>query len=222
MPDKIVEVTALRHRRRHSADVIWHESYHLTDRDVTYVEGIPVTRPVRTLLDLAVVLSADELETVLNEGIRRNLLSVSGVARRLEEFGPLRRGSAVVRAVLDRHVPGRRPPESVLETRFLQLIRSRGLPEPVPQHEVKIDTGSVARIDFAYPDRQIAIELDGAVYHSGTRAERRDRRRDHKLGALRWRVIHFGWDEVMSTPEYVLETIDAYLDQHHDGADTHS
>ena len=61
---------------------------------------------------------------------------------------------------------------------------------------------------------RIAIELDGAAYHSGTRAERRDRRRDHKLGALRWRVIHFGWDEVMSTPEYVLETIDAYLDQH--------
>jgi len=221
MPREIVEVTALRHRRRHAVDVCWHESHHLTERDITEIKGIPLTRPIRTFLDLGVVLSVDELETVLNEGIRRNLLSVSAIAGRVEEFGRLRRGSAVVRAVLDRRVPNGRAPESVLESRFLQLIRSAGMPEPVPQYEVKLGNGSVARIDFAYPARLIAVELDGAAYHSGERAERRDRRRDHQLGSLGWRLVHFDWDEVTRTPEYVLHTVDAYLDQRSDGRDTH-
>jgi very-short-patch-repair endonuclease len=208
MPDDIVEVTALRHRRRRSADVIWHESYHLTDRDITEIEGIACTRPVRTFIDLGVALSPDELEAVLNEGIRRNLLSLPAITSRPERFGPLRRGTAVVRAVLDRQLPGRRPPESVLETRFLQLIRSAGLPEPVGQYRVRVN-GAVLRLDFAYPRSNIAIELDGAAFHSGEIAQQRDRRRDNQLGATGWRVLHFDWREVTRTPDYVLATMRA-------------
>jgi very-short-patch-repair endonuclease len=57
----------------------------------------------------------------------------------------------------------------------------------------------------------IGIELDGTAYHSGERAERRDGRRDTQLGALGWRVLRFGWDEVTRTPDYVLGTLDASL-----------
>lgn len=208
MPDEIVEVTALRHRRRRTNDVLWHESFHLSTRDITDVDGVPTTRPTRTFVDLGVVLSADELERVLNEGIRRHLLTVAAIRRRLVEFGPLRPGTSVVRAVLMRHVPGRQP-ESVLETRFLQLIRSAGLPPPDAQVEVRLGSNTVARLDFAYRSRRIAIELDGAAYHSGELAERRDRRRDDQLGALGWNVLRFGWDDVTRRPEYVLGTMRA-------------
>jgi very-short-patch-repair endonuclease len=211
MPEDIVEVTALRHRRRHGGDIVWHESHHLSERDITEIDGIPCTRPVRTFLDLGVVLSPDELETVLNEGIRRSLLSVPAIAHRLEELGPLRRGTAVVRAVLERHVPRRRAPESVLETRFLQLIRSASLPQPTPQFGVRFGGGPVARLDFAYPSRRVAIELDGAAYHSRDVAQQRDRRRDNQLGALGWRVLRFDWDDVTQRPEYVLGLIKASL-----------
>src|SRR5215207_7409592 len=146
----------------------------------------------------------DELETVLNEGIRRNLLSRSAIGRRLDELGTLRPGTTVVQAVVGRHRPGRRAPESVLETRFLQLLRTAGLPEPAPQFEIGLGDGAAARVDFAYPKRRIAIELDGAAYHSGEVAERRDRRRDNRLGAIGWRVLRFGWNDVTRSPDYVL------------------
>ena len=204
MPNEIVEVTALRHRRRRAFDVNWHESWHLTERDITQIEGIPCTRPVRTFLDLGVVLSPDELETVLNEGIRRNLLSRSAIGRRLDELGTLRPGTTVVQAVVGRHRPGRRAPESVLETRFLQLLRTAGLPEPAPQFEIGLGDGAAARVAFACPERRIAIELDGAAYHSGEVAERRARRRDNQLGAIGWRVLRFGWNDVTRSPDYVL------------------
>ncbi len=210
MSEGLLEVTALRHRRRHVDDVVWHESHHLGERDITEIDRIPCTRPVRTFLDLGVVLSSDQLETVLNEGIRRNLLSIAAISRRLEALGSLRRGTAVARLVFDRQVRGRAAPESVLETRFLQLVRSAGLPEPVAQFHVKLGD-AVVRIDFAYPDRRIAIELDGAAYHSGELARRRDRRRDTRLGNLRWRVLRFDWDDVTRAPEYVLGQIKASL-----------
>jgi very-short-patch-repair endonuclease len=204
MAPDLVEVTALRHRRRKPTAVKWHESFHLSDRDVTVIDGIPCTRAVRTFLDLGVVLSSDELESVLNEGIRRNLLSVAAIWRRLEAFGLRRPGARVVQAVLNRYVPNQRAPESVLETRFLQLLRSACLQEPVAQYEVTLTDGSAIRLDFAYPRRMVGVELDGAAYHSGVRAERRDRRRDTQLGAIGWRVLRFGWDEVTRDPDYVL------------------
>ena len=200
----LVEVTALRHRRRKPATVIWHESFHLLDRDVTEIDRIPCTRAVRTFIDLGMVLSSDELEAVLNEGIRRNLLSAHAISRRLEELGPLRRGSAVVREVLDRHSRTPNAPESVLETLFLQLIRSAGLPEPVAQFQVRAGGRTLARLDFAYPRHRIGIELDGAAHHSGTDARKRDRQRDNRLGVIGWRVLRFDWDDVTRTPDDVL------------------
>jgi very-short-patch-repair endonuclease len=207
MPRGLVEVTALRHLRRHASDVTWHESFHLSERDVTEIDGIPVTRPIRTFLDLGVVLAPDDLEQVLNEGLRRKLLSVPAIGRRLEELGHLRRGTAVVRAVLTRHIPEQRAPESVLETKFLQLIRAAGLPEPVPQYAIRLRDGTVARVDFAYPERRIAIELDGAAYHFGDIAERRDRRRDNQIGDVGWSVRHFDWTDVTQRIDYVLAVL---------------
>lgn len=208
MPNEIVEVTALRHRRRRNSDVIWHESFHLGDRDVTEIEGIPATRPVRTFIDLGVVLSGNELEVILNECLRRKLLSIPAIARRLDEFGPLRPGRCVVSAVLERQVHHLRVPESVLETRFLQLVRSAGLPEPVPQFHIPL-AENWARVDFAYPSQQIAIEVDGAAYHSGEHTERRDRRRENELSASGWRVLRFDWDDVTRRPKYVVTTMRA-------------
>lgn len=81
----------------------------------------------------------------------------------------------------------------------------------MPQFQVRLMSGKVARLDFAYQLHMIAVELDGVAYHSGESAEKRDRRRDHQLGALGWRVVRFDWDEVTRTPEYVVQTLDAYL-----------
>jgi very-short-patch-repair endonuclease len=202
--DCLVEVTALRHRRRRVRDVVWHESFHLEERDVTEMDGIPVTRPVRTFLDLAGVLRDNQLEEVLNEGIRRNLLSVPAIWRRLEQLGELRRGAGRARRALDRHVPAQRPPDSVLETRYLQLLRKAGLPAGIPQHEVRRLDGTRAFLDFAYPDLMLAVELDGDASHFGARRSRSDQTRENDAGALGWRVLRFDWDDVTKRPDYVL------------------
>jgi very-short-patch-repair endonuclease len=206
MPDDLAEVTALRHLRRHSSDVVWHESYHLTERDVTEVDGIPVTRPVRTFLDLAVVLDARALETVYFDGLRRNLLSIPAIGRRAEQLGPLRRGAGKVRALLEQQTPGERPTESVLETLFWQLVREYEL--PVPTRQFRIDVGDESyRIDFVYPERKLGIELLGEKFHFGDPKEVANRLRRNDLGTIGWIVLEITWDDMERRPDRVARTI---------------
>jgi len=205
----VVEVTASRHRRRfRRGDVVWHETQRLDTRDVTEIDGIPVTRPLRTLLDLGVVLDVDRLEELLDDGLRRGWFSVPMVWRRWEQLGgDLRPGGRIVRAVLERKADGERPVDSVLETRFRQLLRRAGLPEPVTQYEVYDGGELFARVDFAYPEFGVVIEVDGEERHTGRSPRKSDARRDRRFVALGFRTLRFYWDDVHNNPEAVASDI---------------
>jgi Protein of unknown function (DUF559) len=210
--EDIVEVTALRHRRRHSGDVVWHESQRLDAADVTELDGIPVTRPLRTALDLGVVCSADRLEELFDDGLRRGWFSTPNVWRRWEQLGgDLRPGGRVVRAVLERKTTGERPVGSILETRFRQIFRRAGLPEPVAQFDVVDGEEFIARVDFAYPAFGVVIEVDGEERHSGRSPRKHDARRDRRLVALGFRPLRFHWDDVHNNPETVVHDILAVI-----------
>ena len=77
---------------------------------------------------------------------------------------------------------------------------------PTPQYEIRVN-GSVARVDFAYPDVKLAIELDGAAYHSSLNARHRDRTRENRIVALGWRVLRFTWNDVCEHPDDVLRCV---------------
>jgi len=209
----VVEVTASRHRRRfRRGDVVWHESQRLDDRDFTESDGIPVTRPLRTLLDLGVILDVDGLEELLDDGLRRGWFSTTAIWRRWEQLGGnLRPGGRVVQAVLERKKSGERPPGSILETRFRHLLRRAGLPEPVGQYEVHDHGELVARVDFAYPCLGIVIEVDGEERHAGRSPRMRDGRRDRRLMALGFHPLRFHWDDIRKTPGAVARDILAVI-----------
>jgi very-short-patch-repair endonuclease len=96
----------------------------------------------------------------------------------------------------------------VLEARLLRVIRRhRTLPEPVAQYEVREQGRFVARVDFAYPERKIAIEADGYRWHSDAARWRRDLSRRNELTRAGWLVLHFTWADVSSRPRDVAATI---------------
>ena len=202
-----VEVTARRHRRRTSPDVIWHESHHLDDRDVETVEGIPVTNPLRTLIDLGSVLDTRGLTLVLDDLLRRQLVTTGAGLRRLDELGLKRRGSSRVRRVLEQRISDDPIPESVLESEFDLLVRELGLPAPARQVVVHDDDGFVGRLDYAYSDLKIDIEIDGARWHSAPDARLRDAARDARLLRLGWIVLRFGASDIRHRPAWVAERI---------------
>jgi len=73
---------------------------------------------------------------------------------------------------------------SPIEFKLYEAMRREGL-SPIPQFRIE---GYI--VDFAFPDVGVAIEADGAEYHSGDRRER-DRKRDWIIGCHGWTVKRF-------------------------------
>lgn len=167
----------------------------LTAEDVTRCRAIPVTSPVRTLLDLATRLPARPLEAAINEADGLDLVAEDALLGALEN----RRGQPGVkplRALLARGTF--RLTDSELERRFLPIAARAGLPVPLTQERV-----NGYRVDFYFPTLGLVVEADGLRYHRTAAQQRRDAQRDQAhaaAGIERLRFTHF---QIRYEPGYV-------------------
>lgn len=187
-----VEITTP--RRLENSTVLIHRSSLMSSNDVTHIRGLPVTSVDRTLLDLAAVVPLQRFEIALDSALGRGLTSTRRLA---SEIGAQARGrpgaAALRRAVVNYQHP---PIESRLERRFLKLVRAAGLPVATAQHEIYAEGKFVARVDFAYTELRLGIELDGYQWPSGWRRWARDLVRRNELTTLRWKVLHITFEDV--------------------------
>ena len=186
-----VEITCPRWRRTKHPSLIVHETLRWTGRDVTTVDGIPVTSVALTLLHLAAIVSLSELERAVEDALRRGLTTLEELDDLLRRYA--RRGRPgvrnlrmLVRVRIDTKV---KPTDSTPEVLMLQVIRRHGLPEPVRQFQVVHDGRDLGRVDLAYPDARITIEYDSDQFHTGRVASDRDSRRRHTMIAAGWLPI---------------------------------
>jgi very-short-patch-repair endonuclease len=204
---RAAELTVPPGRRRKGPGVV-HRSL-LLPVDVTRVDGIPVTTPARTLIDIASVCDEEVVEEALDDALRRGLVSIPRLRWRLDQMGR-RPGVVMMRALLDARA-GSSVPQSVFETRLLRALRRAGLPEPVAQHEIRRGGRLVAVVDFAYPRERLAIEADGYRWHSGRAQWEHDRSRRNDLTLLGWRVVHVTWPDLSRREQAVIESVQEAL-----------
>ena len=149
-------------------------------------DAVPVTRPARTVIDLARVVGGDVLEEAVDDVL----------CRRLCPLDELRGGSSrALWAVLDAW-NGDALPAGVAEMRVVRELRAAGLPQPVRQHEIHHGGAFVARVDLAYPSHRLAIELDGFRWHAGRGPFRSDRRRRNRIEAADWRLLETAPEDI--------------------------
>ncbi|HET7489453.1 MAG TPA: DUF559 domain-containing protein [Acidimicrobiales bacterium] len=91
---------------------------------------------------------------------------------------------------------------SDLEAPMDRLIVRRRLPLPERQFPVER-----FRLDYAWPEAGLAVEVDGYQDHSGLDAFRRDRSRQNRLVLLGWTVLRFTADDVRRRPALVAGQI---------------
>lgn len=151
-------------------------------------EGIPVTDPTCTLLDLAAVATGYELERALDSGLRRDMTDLTLLRERLNERARSgRNGIRAMRTLLDVRDPDTAPADSGLEVKFVRFVRRFELPTPVPQFVLREDDGAfLARADFAYPDQRVAVELQSYAHHHDRIQWEKDQRRAGDLNAIGW------------------------------------
>lgn len=189
-----VELTVPRARRRFRNAIV-HETRDFAANEIDVRRGIPVTSVAMTLVQLGAVVPEAVVERAYESARRARLVEDDEILKLLD---CRRAGVGVMRRVLARRSPRAVPTESVLETRFAQLVRRAAIPDPVRQYE-----GPGYRIDFAWPAQRVAVELDGLAFHVGREAQLRDRERQNGVVLDGWRVLRFTWHDVTRRPERV-------------------
>jgi very-short-patch-repair endonuclease len=189
-----IEVLIPIDRRVRLAGVVAHRSRHLGSEDRSHRAGIPCASLVRTIIDAADRADAELVGRWIDQGVRDHRLPLATMATRASQLGGQGRPipASLVRALAlrsDGHDPGR----SALESRVLAAIARSGLPMPARQWRVERPGGRWAFIDLAYPDRRIAIELDGWAEHGLRSAFDADRARGNDLVVAGWRLLRFTW-----------------------------
>ena len=167
----------------------------LDDRDTTVWRGIPVTSLPRTLVDLASILSPDDLARAFHEANVRYRTTPAHVAAALER-APRAKGRARLLRVIcgDADIILSR-----LERHFLKLLRAHSLPIP----RTNRPAGS-HYVDCRWPRYALTVELDSYRYHNSRHAWELDRRREREAYARDDRFRRFTWEDVTGRPEAVL------------------
>jgi len=202
------EVSVLRHRGRARTDIRVHESKDLHLITPVWLQGIPTTPTSRLAVDLGAVVPFERYESAMHDLIARNKLrwedSMEALFRHSKQG---RNGCGPLRALLDEQY-GRDIAESVLERRFIDHFTHLTIPRPVMQYEVLDGAEFVARVDFAYPDKKIAIELDSRRFHLNPDGFENDKRKRNRLTLMGWFVYEVTWKMLLHRPHVVFAQIE--------------
>lgn len=163
-----VEVTTTKRAPRNRPGLRFH---HATTLPTTTRHGLPVTTPIRTLLDLATTHPA-ELERATSEALVLKLVTKQQLKA---QHGPgaKRLGELIVG-----------PTRSRFERAFLKAVVKCGLPEPLVNHRI-----GLYEADFFWPSHDLVVETDGSRYHGHAIARRRDAAKTTYLQALGLNVM---------------------------------
>jgi hypothetical protein len=176
---------------------------------VTRKHGIPVTNAARTLLDLASCVTEERMNQVLDEALRKGLVSMDALRRFVDrEKKSGRRGVGVLRKLVDQRDPSYQPSASELQAATRRLLIRAGLTNFVEEYVIlDADGNFVARADFAFMDEPVIVEAEGRANHSSKLDWQHDLGRRNRITAEGWAVIHATWDGVMHHPEEFLAEV---------------
>ena len=212
---RTIEVITERGRRRKRTAWKVHESRTLRAADLSVTGGLPATSIVRTILDLPAVAPPFLVAKALDHACRRGPHMLQAIIRRHHELPRRGRPGAVLMSAMLSERLGEPVGDNDFETLAIRLVRSIGLPDPVPQFRVRDGDDFAAYLDLAWPDITWWVECDGLSSHSGKAAHEWDRRRRRRLKRLGWDGVEITYDDVTRRPEACGRDLrDLYHDRH--------
>jgi hypothetical protein len=188
----------------------------LLEDDVVVRNGVEVTSPHRTPLDITTIVGIEPSLAVMNHFLHAGLTTPEALRSRydLMRQDPFTLRTDVVLRLADARI------ESLAESRTVFLCWRHGVPAPVPQFVVYDDRGTiVARLDFAWPELKVWLEFDGREKYVKYLKEGetvvdvvlREKERESRIVELTgWRCIRITWADLQQ-PERTAARILAFL-----------
>jgi very-short-patch-repair endonuclease len=208
IPDSPPSIT-VSHRSSYSfPDVVVHQATDLLEEHVQEIDGMRVTTPARTLVDLAKVFGPKRLERVVEHALVTGKVDV-------EEFVDLvtalsrkgKRGMKKLHTIISERLIGTVVSDTELERVLYQLIDDAALPRPSRQFDAPWLKPMNGRVDFAYLEEKIVIEADSRRWHLVFDAFEVDKIRDNAAQIAGWIVLRITWRMIKEEPSEVVRTI---------------
>jgi hypothetical protein len=173
----------------------------LRDDEVIDIEGLQVTGPVRTALDLARSLPHEAAVVVLDAALRLGLVDHEVLRARLFDIAGVPGSRSAARAV--RFADGRS--ESVGESRSRVILHRWKLGPSALQFEIRSPDGAlIGRTDVAWERQRLVGEFDGRIKYGrllqpgqdAGDAVFREKRREDAIREEGWGVIRWTWSDL--------------------------
>ena len=167
------------------------------------IEGRLATTPAWTAVEVARSLRRPRALATLDLALRTGTCNRQDLhMAAVEQFG--RRGIVHVRELIPL---AEAAAESPMESEARLVMHDHALPKPELQHRIVDRDGITWRVDFAWPDRRLAVEYEGFDYHSSPDDLRQDRRKRNALSRINWRVMSIVADDVRKRPAEMARDI---------------
>lgn len=191
-----IDITAPRGSHPVPGGFVLHRPNQLRNRDVTVSKNIPLTNPIRSLLDAGVALPRSVVGECIERALEQRLVTVKGLRVILADLGGRgRTGTAALRGHLDHRALGDLRPESVIEPLMARLLYADLGIGPIEYQPTLVLEGQKIRPDFLVSRAMAVAEVDGLDAHSRREALDRDLARQNLLVrsgylVLRYTVTH--------------------------------
>jgi Transcriptional regulator, AbiEi antitoxin len=189
-----IHVTRMHGSGRSDAAVRQHAAQPSVDT-ACEMDGVRTTFPARAVVETVRATSYPVGVSVVDQALR---LRIATPQQLMDALAPFARRSGIRTA--RRAVEfGDGRAESVGESRLRVMLSELGLPAPLPQAEIRDETGSfVARVDFLFDQFAVIVEFDGAVKYGDGSADAliAEKAREDRLRDLGYQVVRVRWPDL--------------------------
>jgi hypothetical protein len=160
-------------------------------------DGIALTSPPRTIVDLAGLMKPRRLERIIDEAIRRKQATLEEIWHELSQVPSRgRAGTGTLKRLLERHDPNQDLVQSSLESDALRIFAAARIPPPVCQYVIGEGSSLIGEVDFAWPDQKVIVEVDSFQHHSGRAPFFKDIARYNRLLSQGYAPLRFAQEHV--------------------------
>ena len=204
--ERRIEITIVGPGSRSIAGLRVHSARALAERDVWHRDGIRVTSPARTLLDLAAILPAKALRAIVRRAQAQRVVSLRQIHELLDRSNG-HRGATRLRAVI---ADGPAPTRTELEDAVLDLLDKGGIERPEVNAPLRFGTTTIIP-DYLWRKKRLAIEADSVTWHDHKLTREHDADKQAQLEAAGYRVLRITHHQATRDPQQTLARVRAAL-----------
>jgi len=196
-------------QRRHENVPCLHEHRMvLLPEQIVEVDGVPVTDPLTTILDLISWLPERAARAFLFRSIQQKWLEPADFLNAIPDRSG-RHGIQRLRSFADYLGTGAHSGGEM----ELHALLTRGGITFTANSKIRLPDGTLYELDALIDNSSIVIELDGRQFHADATTFQRDRVRQNALVNAGYVVLRFTVPDVIDRPAHVLSVITAAREQ---------